>query len=439
MLRIATLLATIALTFGFAGVAAGQEGASCTPAPRTSCFQSAAVELRVSRSPERVDWSWQGAAPVTDVDFALCLYAGERTAQTEVTAPSPESNSLVLGVPVSRMEADAQTLSAEVGAEGPVGLTALDSVDGNQIISQLQGAELCFGKSISIAYANGPPFPESGNGVMDSTKGKQLLDELAAEYNAELGGDGLSMMRWIAAVAATQIQNRVVRGPRSELDLEAVFGALYIAGWFGGTWFARDGFQRPVPGAVNPAAAEGAVRQYAEGRDAALEASDEDVFAFLTHQETTQGPGGDSVGGSTGLASLVDSYGYNSGYSLQVNEETVDGQVIPPPPEKLECAGRHPQLTAPNEPHADAPLFGCTYSPSYLDSLGDLRRYRDAYVAAFPERAEQLKAIQDRAEARGRTIWSYRLGETSSRRTRACGRRSGTSTTRFWKWCTPQG
>ena len=88
----------------------------------------------------------------------------------------------------------------------------------------------------------------------------------------------------------------------------------------------------------------------------------------------------------------------------------MDGQVIPPPPEKLECAGRHPQLTAPNEPHAAAPLFGCTYSPSYLDSLGDLRRYRDAYVAAFPERAEQLKAIQDRAEARGRTIWSYRLG-----------------------------
>ena len=260
MLRIATLLATIALTFGFAGVAAGQEGASCTPAPRTGCFQSAAVELRVSRSPERVDWSWQGAAPVTDVDFALCLYAGERTAQTEVTAPSPESNSLVLGVPVSRMEADAQTLSAEVGAEGPVGLTALDSVDGNQIISQLQGTELCFGKSISIAYANGPPFPESGNGVMDSTKGKQLLDELAAEYNAEFGGDGLSMMRWIAAVAATQIQNRVVRGPHSELDLEAVFGALHIAGWFGGTWFARDGFQRPAPDAVDPAAAEGAVR-----------------------------------------------------------------------------------------------------------------------------------------------------------------------------------
>ena len=125
-------------------------------------------------------------------------------------------------------------------------------------------------------------------------------------------------MRWIAAVAATQIQNRVVRGPRSDLDLEAVFGALHIAGWFGGTWFARDGFQRPAPDAVNPAAAEGAVRQYAESRDAALEASDEHVFAFLTHQETTQGPGGDSVGG-TGLASLVDSYGYNSGYSLQVS------------------------------------------------------------------------------------------------------------------------
>ena len=112
----------------------------------------------------------------------------------------------------------------------------------------------------------------------------------------------------------------------------------------------------------------------------------------------------------TGLASLVDSYGYNTGYSLQVNEETVDGQVTLPPPDKLACAGSHPQLTAPNEPHADAPLFGCTYSPSYLAALDDLRLYRDAFVSTFPERAAELKAIQDRAEARGRTIWSYRLG-----------------------------
>ena len=74
------------------------------------------------------------------------------------------------------------------------------------------------------------------------------------------------------------------------------------------------------------------------------------------------------------------------------------------------CPGSHPQLVAPNDPHADAPLFGCTYSPSSLASLDGLRPYRDAYAAAFPERATELKAIQDRAEARGRTIWSYRLG-----------------------------
>ena len=74
------------------------------------------------------------------------------------------------------------------------------------------------------------------------------------------------------------------------------------------------------------------------------------------------------------------------------------------------CPDSHPQLVAPNDPHADAPLFGCTYSPSYLASLDGLRPYRDAYAAASPERAAELKAIQDRAEARGRTIWSYRLG-----------------------------
>ena len=100
-------------------------------------------------------------------------------------------------------------------------------------------------------------------------------------------------------------------------------------------------FRRPAPEAVNPATAEAAVRLYVEGRGAALEASDADIFAFLTHQETTQGPTGDSVGGR-GLASLVDSYGYNTGYSLQVNEETVGGKVTPPSPEKLMCPGKPP-------------------------------------------------------------------------------------------------
>ena len=335
MNRLHTTLAAMTLTVGATDVAAAQAGGFCSPAPRTGCLQSDHVELRVSRAPERIDWTWHGEAPGTDGDFGLCVYDGEGTGQTE--APAPDTDSLILGARVSGIEANGEMLAAEVVDEsswlarllglGGIGLTALDSVDGSRIISQLQGSgNQCFGKSISIGYSNGPPFPESGDGVMDADKGKRLLDELAAEHNAAQGGRALSMMRWISSIAATQIQNRVVSAPRAELDLESVFGALHIAGWFGGIWFVRDGFQRPAPESVNPAGADAAVRLYIEGRDAALEASDEDLFAFLTHQETPQGPGG------RGLASLVDSYGYNTGYSLQVNEETVGGQVTPPPP-----------------------------------------------------------------------------------------------------------
>ena len=201
-----TLLAAIALIFGGTDVAAAREGAACTPAPRTGCLGSDEVELRVSRSPERVDWSWHGAVPGTDGDFGLCVYDGERTTQTEAAAPAPHTDSLILGVRVSSIEADDGKLLAEVVADvswlerlfggGEIGLATLDSVDGSRIISQLQrGEDLCFGKSISIAYANGPPFPESGSGVMDAEKGKRLLDELAAEHNAEQGGRALSMMR----------------------------------------------------------------------------------------------------------------------------------------------------------------------------------------------------------------------------------------------------
>ena len=155
----------------------------------------------MSRSPERITWSWHGEAPSTDGDFGLCLYDGEGTAQTEAAAP--DTDSLILSVSASSIEADDEALSAEVVAEdswlerifggGGIGLTALDSVDGNRIISPLQdGRDLCFGKSISIAYANGPPFPKSGNQVMDAEEGKRLLDELAAEHNAGQGARALS-------------------------------------------------------------------------------------------------------------------------------------------------------------------------------------------------------------------------------------------------------
>ena len=81
------------------------------------------------------------------------MYDGESTAQTEAAAPNTDS--LILGVRVSSIEADDVGLSAKVVADvswlerlfggDEVGLTALVSVDGNRIISQLQGGEdLCF-------------------------------------------------------------------------------------------------------------------------------------------------------------------------------------------------------------------------------------------------------------------------------------------------------
>ena len=115
--RSTTLLAAIALIVGGVDVAAAQEGGSCTPAPRTGCLQSDEVELRVSRSPERINWRWHGEAPSTDGDFGLCLYDGERTAQTEAAAPAPDTDSLILGVSVSGIEADDEALSTEVVAE----------------------------------------------------------------------------------------------------------------------------------------------------------------------------------------------------------------------------------------------------------------------------------------------------------------------------------
>ena len=100
-----------------------------------------------------------------------------------------------------------------------------------------------------------------------------------------------------------------------------------------------------------------------------------------------------SFDAGTGLRSIVSLYGYNTGYALTVIEDTAGGQIVPPPPDKLDCDGSHPPYQIPPIP-ADAPLFGCSYNPSFLDVLDSMRHLRNAYVAAFPTKAEEYRLFQ---------------------------------------------
>ena len=457
-------LGTLVLLAPAAGASGGADPDLCAPAPRTGCLQSDHVRVRVSATPghphlDALHWSWRAGDPSTasevgnprrDTDYALCLYNGETTLQTETEAPAPGTDSLVASIdaPAGRSwwrlrhrffyldpagGPDGLVFGAvRAGTAGAVTLkgfgprlelAALENVDPSQVISQVQNADgTCWGAEISVELRNPPPytFPDVESGdVIDEAKAEALLDELAALYNRKLGGQGpLDMTLWTNALGATEIQNLVATTAPEDLDVQALTSALYVFGWYGGTLFQRDGFQRnPGPAGPenpNPLAFANAVNLFRQGTNVALTGSDQAVFDFLTDIE-----GGGPSGTGTGVLASVETYGYNTGYGFAVLEDLID--VFQPPVDKLVCSGVtaytppggpiHPKL--PFAP-ADAPLFDCEFTPFFLDARPGLRPLLDEFldpnnpnVAALPPELQPaaLKGAQDAIEGLGSFVW----------------------------------
>jgi len=442
----------------------------CSAAPKTGCGQSPHVGLNVMRNPvraanDRLSWRWLiGEAtslgdygdPTADTDYALCIYDGDTTLQTETAAPAPGTDSLVVSIDAPAgagwvtgkrdsgffysssgtpdglrslvlLTGDeglaTVTLSGRGGAE--LGLDAVDAVDPDRVISQVQNSDGgCWGAAVTVDLRNPPPFTVDGiasGDVIDEAKAEAMLDELAALYNRKLGDSGpLDMTLWSNALGATEIQNLVVTNAPADLDLQALTSALYVFGWYGGTLFQRDGFQgNPGPAGPDPARFANAVNIFRNGNDVALNGTDQDVFDFLTAAD-----GGGPGGAGTGVRASVESFGYNTGYGFAVLEDLIG--TFNPPANKMVCSGvtaYTPPGSSPLHPKipfapANAPLFDCVFTPSFLDAGPDLRTYLDEYldpgntnVAALPAHLQPavLKGAQDGQEGFGSFVWKVIL------------------------------
>lgn len=442
----------------------------CDPAPRTGCSQSTQVGFKVRAVPDepalsRLDWRWYAGEatgvedygdPTAATDYALCVYDGDATAQTESAAPAPGTHSLVLELVApagagwkagkkgsgysysSAGEPDGlRAATLLTGPEGgstltlsgrgaALGIDALDGVDRERVISQVQHSDGgCFGAAVSVELRNPPPFSFPGipsDDVIDEAKAEALLDELAALYNRKLGDQApLNMTLWSNALGSTEIQNLVVTHAPGDLDLQALSSGLYVFGWYGGTLFQRDGFQgNPGPAGPDnpsPAAFANAVNKFRDGIEVATTGSDQDVFDFLESADA-----GGPTGTGTGVRASVESYGYNTGYAYAVLEDMID--TFDPPDDKLVCSGItartgfntiHPKL--PLVP-ADAPLFDCVFTPSFLEAAPALRPLLDEFldpanpnVPLLPAYLQPaaLKAGQDGQEGFGQLVWKVFL------------------------------
>lgn len=99
-----------------------------------------------------------------------------------------------------------------------------------QLISKNQLSKSCWAKAVSLKLPTDPSVPAVSDINLDPAHGLQLLNLLAARYNAAAQGGPLNLVTWLAGIAPTQILSNLAGV--AAVDLLRALSALHIAGFW---------------------------------------------------------------------------------------------------------------------------------------------------------------------------------------------------------------
>jgi hypothetical protein len=233
-----------------------------------------------------------------------------------------------------------------------------------------------------------PSHPWWPNDVMEPAPG--LLDRAADEH----GGDDLP--RFLFGWLPVHVFDGVLGGEIGAHEAPPHLWMLHLSGYFGGVWL-RAVLDRAQPGAhavagLSVVADERTFLAELAPADAALGAAtdfDDEVMALIAASLFPVGAGG-AVDG------LVDSFGYNLGYLLEILDTPPEGLVTP---ERFRVQPLGP--------------LGCAYATPRLvarDALLDVEAsLAERSTAEYGDLAERIRAVQHAAVQRGREVWSRML------------------------------
>ncbi len=233
-----------------------------------------------------------------------------------------------------------------------------------------------------------------------------LLDDLASAYAAERGAKPLDAERFLYADAPLRLFDSIFAGASEPDGVSGALWVFHLSGYFGGVWLRREivtaqpesllagANVEPTETAfrTNLARAAEAVEAAGAGSAAALAFAEESLYD-VENPDNPERP----------IRGLIDTFGYNQGYLLQIVEAPPAG--LTSPPGLVSCEG---------------PLF-CEYGGADDQArLGALDAFRSAAAklgarasADAPERWQELAAaisvIQGPAVERGRLVWSSGL------------------------------
>jgi hypothetical protein len=247
-----------------------------------------------------------------------------------------------------------------------------------------------------------PDFPFFTGTTMEEAP--KLLNSLARRYQRAQGDETLEMTRFLFSFVPVTLFDRVYAtvDPADALPMDAYLWLFHLSGYFGGVWLrgelVRTGKNTAVAGYSDPQDESGFRAEVAKA-DAALAAAAGPPAGVLEYGETSLFDQPPAVGSTQPQRGLVDTFGYNEGYLLQIVDAPPEGLTTPPG--FVEC---------PADP-ATRPLY-CAYSTSRLRALrrfDPVSRSLATGKAGYAELSTKIPPVQAAGIERGRQVWDGAL------------------------------
>lgn len=231
-----------------------------------------------------------------------------------------------------------------------------------------------------------------------------LLDQLARKYSKSVGPDSgvsdLVMTRFLFSYVPATLFDRVfaASNPADELPMGEYLWLFHLSGYFGGVWLraelSRTGHNAALTSFSDPQDEAGFTANVSDA-DTILDVARGSKRALLEYNEASLFDVENPDDPEAPERGLIDTFGYNEGYLLQIVDAPPEGLTTPPG--FVEC---------PAEP-ADGPL-SCDYSVSRLRALRTFSpvaaKLGDG-TGAYADLAKEIPPLQAAGIERGRGVW----------------------------------
>jgi hypothetical protein len=230
------------------------------------------------------------------------------------------------------------------------------------------------------------------------------LNSLARRYQRQQGDRTLEMTRFLFSYVPVTLFDRIyaTKDPANTLPMGAYLWLFHLSGYFGGVWLrselVRTGKNTAVAGYSDPQDEAGFEAEVARA-DAALDAASGAASGVLEYAQTSLFDQPPAPGSTAPQRGLVDTFGYNEGYLLQIVDEPPEGLTAPA--DFVQCPA-NPVVR---------PLY-CAYLTNRLRAL---RRFDPVSRAlatgkrGYADLSEQVPSLQAAGVERGRQVWDGAL------------------------------